>query len=87
MIHIPMKTTNSITEYIKGNQLRKNAKWLIRDGEWLFEMQNGIWGRKNYLMSSTPSTNTLSLMTRELILIKRKSDERISTTNTKYLRN
>ena len=40
----PMKTTNSITEYIKGKQLRKNAKWLIRDGEWLFEMQNGIWG-------------------------------------------
>ena len=42
-----MKTTNSITEYIKGNQLRKNAKWLIRDGEWLFEMQNGIWGSIN----------------------------------------
>ena len=41
-----MKTTNSITEYINGNQLRKNAKWLIRDGEWLFEMQNGIWGSK-----------------------------------------
>lgn len=40
----PMKTTNSITEYIKGNQRRKNARWLIRDGEWLFEMQNGIWG-------------------------------------------
>jgi hypothetical protein len=39
-----MKTTNSITEYIKGNQLRKNAKWKIVDGEWLFEMQNGIWG-------------------------------------------
>ena len=39
-----IKTTNSITEYIKGKQLRKNAKWLIRDGEWLFEMQNGIWG-------------------------------------------
>ena len=42
-----MITTNSITEYIKGNQLRKNAKWLIRDGEWLFEMQNGIWGSIN----------------------------------------
>ena len=38
------KITHSITEYIKGNQLRKNAKWLIRDGEWLFEMQDGIWG-------------------------------------------
>ena len=37
-----MKTTNSINEYIKGNQLRKNAKWKIADGEWLFEMQNGI---------------------------------------------
>ena len=38
------KTTSSISEYIKGNQLRKNAKWKIADGEWLFEMQNGIWG-------------------------------------------
>ena len=46
-INKPMKTTNSITEYIKGNQLRKNAKWKIADGEWLFEMQNGIWGSIN----------------------------------------
>ena len=44
-----MKTTNSITEYIKGKQLRKNAKWLIRDGEWLFEMQNGIWGSQELI--------------------------------------
>ena len=38
------KITHSITEYIKGNQRRKNARWLIRNGQWLFEMQNGIWG-------------------------------------------
>lgn len=42
-----MKTTNSITQYINGNQLRKNARWLIRDGEWLFEMQSGVWASQN----------------------------------------
>lgn len=42
-----MKTTNSITEYINGNQLRKNARWMIRDGEWLFEMQSGVWASQN----------------------------------------
>ena len=41
---IPMKTTNRITEYINGNQSRKNARWKIANGEWLFEMQNGVWG-------------------------------------------
>ena len=39
-----MITTNNISTYIKGNQLRKNARWKIADGEWLFEMQNGVWG-------------------------------------------
>ena len=39
-----MKTTNNISTYINGNQLRKNARWKIANGEWLFEMQNGIWG-------------------------------------------
>jgi hypothetical protein len=37
------KKTNSISEYIQGNQLRKNARWKIVDGMWLFEMQEGIW--------------------------------------------
>ena len=37
------KTTYSISQYIKMNQLRKNARWKIVDGEWLFEMQNGVW--------------------------------------------
>ena len=39
-----MITTNNISTYIKGNQLRKNARWKIVDREWLFEMQNGVWG-------------------------------------------
>ena len=38
------KTTYSISEYIKKNQLRKNARWKIANREWLFEMQNGVWG-------------------------------------------
>ena len=38
------KTTYSISEYIKMNQLRKNARWKIANAEWLFEMQNGVWG-------------------------------------------
>ena len=39
-----MITTNNISTYINGNQLRKNARWKIANGEWLFEMQNGVWG-------------------------------------------
>ena len=39
-----MVTTNNISTYINGNQLRKNARWKIANREWLFEMQNGIWG-------------------------------------------
>ena len=38
------KTTYSISQYIKMNQLRKNARWKVTNGEWLFEMQNGVWG-------------------------------------------
>ena len=38
------KTTYSISQYIKMNQLRKNARWKIANREWLFEMQNGVWG-------------------------------------------
>ena len=38
------KTTYSISQYIKMNQLRKNARWKIAKAEWLFEMQNGVWG-------------------------------------------
>lgn len=50
-----MKTTHSISEYIKGNQLRKNARWLIRDDEWLFEMQDGIWASQNIFDEFYPS--------------------------------
>ena len=38
------KTTYSISQYIKMNQLRKNARWKIANGDWLFEMQNEVWG-------------------------------------------
>ena len=38
------KTTYSISQYIKMNQLRKNARWKIANRKWLFEMQNGVWG-------------------------------------------
>ena len=50
-----MKTTNSITEYIKGNQSRKNARWKIRDGEWLFEMQSGVWASQELFDEFYPS--------------------------------
>jgi len=37
------KVTHSISEYIKGNLERKNARWLFKNGELMFEMQQGIW--------------------------------------------
>ena len=49
------KITNSITEYIKGNQLRKNARWKIADGQWLFEMQQGIWASEELFDEFYPS--------------------------------
>ena len=49
------KITNSITEYIKGNQLRKNARWKIADGQWLFEMQAGIWASEELFDEFYPS--------------------------------
>lgn len=38
-----VKQTHNITEYIKKNQERKNIRWLLKDTEWFFEMQDGIW--------------------------------------------
>ncbi len=49
------KKTNSITEYIQGNQLRKNARWKIADGQWLFEMQQGIWASEELFDEFYPS--------------------------------
>jgi hypothetical protein len=49
------KKTHSIEEYIKGNQLRKNARWKIADGQWLFEMQQGIWASEELFDEFYPS--------------------------------
>ena len=49
------KITNSITEYINGNQLRKNARWKIANRQWLFEMQQGIWASEELFDEFYPS--------------------------------
>jgi len=49
------KITNSITEYIKGNLERKNVRWLLKDGEWMFEMQQGIWASEELFDEFYPS--------------------------------
>ena len=66
------KITNSISEYIQGNLERKNARWLFKNGELMFELQPDVWASEESLMSSIPSMITLSLMTKEAILIKQK---------------
>lgn len=38
------KKTNSITEYIQGNLDRKNVRWRLKDGQWMFEIHPKIWG-------------------------------------------
>ena len=37
------KLTHSISEYIKGNLYRKNVRWLLKNGEWMFELQPDVW--------------------------------------------
>jgi len=49
------KKTNSITEYIQGNLNRKNVRWRLKDGEWMFEMQNGIWASEELFDEFYPS--------------------------------
>ena len=50
-----MKTTNNITEYINGNQSRKNARWRIANGVWMFEMHQGVWGSEELFDEFYPS--------------------------------
>jgi hypothetical protein len=49
------KKTNSISEYIQGNLERKNVRWLLKDNEWMFEMQNGIWASEELFDEFYPS--------------------------------
>jgi len=49
------KKTHSISEYIKGNLDRKNVRWLLKDNEWMFEMQNGIWASEELFDEFYPS--------------------------------
>jgi len=37
------KKTHSISEYIQGNLERKNARWLFKNGELMFELQPDVW--------------------------------------------
>jgi hypothetical protein len=37
------KVTNSISEYIQGNLDRKNVRWLFKNGELMFELQQDVW--------------------------------------------
>jgi len=49
------KKTNSIKEYITGNQLRKNVRWLLKENKWLFEIQTKIWASEEMFDLYYPS--------------------------------
>jgi hypothetical protein len=49
------KITNSITEYIQGNLDRKNVRWLLKDGQWMFEIQTKIWASEEMFDLYYPS--------------------------------
>lgn len=49
------KITHSISEYIKGNLERKNARWLFKNGELMFEMQPGVWASEEIFDEFYPS--------------------------------
>ena len=49
------KKTNSIKEYIKGNQSRKNVRWLLKQNKWLFEIQTKIWASEEMFDLYYPS--------------------------------
>jgi hypothetical protein len=49
------KKTNSIHEYINGNQARKSVRWLLKDGNWMFEIQTKIWASEEMFDLYYPS--------------------------------
>ena len=49
------KKTHSIHEYINGNQARKNVRWLLKDGNWMFEIQTKIWSSEEMFDLYYPS--------------------------------
>jgi hypothetical protein len=49
------KVTHSISEYIQGNLIRKNVRWLLKDGQWQFEMQPGVWASAELFDEFYPS--------------------------------
>lgn len=49
------KKTNSIKEYIIGNQSRKNVRWLLKENKWLFEIQTKIWASEEMFELYYPS--------------------------------
>jgi len=49
------KKTNSIKEYIIGNQSRKNVRWLLKENKWLFEIQTKIWASEEMFDLYYPS--------------------------------
>ncbi len=48
------KKTNSISEYIQGNLDRKNVRWRLKDGEWMFEIHPKIWGSEEMFDLCSP---------------------------------
>ena len=49
------KKTNSIKEYIIGNQSRKNVRWLLKENKWLFEIQTKIYASEEMFDLYYPS--------------------------------
>jgi hypothetical protein len=49
------KKTNSISDYIQGNLERKNVRWRLKDGQWMFEIHPKIWGSEEMFDLYYPS--------------------------------
>jgi hypothetical protein len=49
------KVTNSISEYIQGNLNRKNVRWILKDSNWMFEIQTKIWASEEMFELYYPS--------------------------------
>ena len=49
------KKTHSISEYIQGNLDRKNVRWRLKYGQWMFEIHPKIWGSEEMFELYYPS--------------------------------